>query len=167
MTIFCPTFGSDGEQSVGPAPAYRHETLAPFGMTHAIARSESEPNAGAGVFVNRDFAQRPRRTRSDADAADRFDRGHSSMNATSDGRTCCRTACAGGIREIEAVHRTRDADVGQAALFFELTMSVSALVCGKTPSRAAQEHDRELEAFEAFIVIKVTKDDSGRAYRGR
>src|ERR1700733_12711510 len=68
----------DGQQSVGAGSGdVDDEPLAPFGMPHAIARGEAEAHARAGVFVNRNFPPTAAaRTRPDADAADRFDRGH-------------------------------------------------------------------------------------------
>src|ERR1700724_399237 len=54
-----------------------HGTLAPLRVTDLFAGVEIHPDTRPGVLVDRDFAPAPAAgTRPDADAADRFDRGH-------------------------------------------------------------------------------------------
>ena len=61
MSIFWPTFGkSIVTRPSPPAPTmFLDRTFAPLGMTHVVADRESHLDAGAGRFVNRDFAPAP------------------------------------------------------------------------------------------------------------
>ena len=67
------------------------------------------------------------------------------------------------IREVEAIHRPRHADVGEAALFFELRLvGQRARMREDAFFETGQEHDRELEALgERASSSSVTNDDFG------
>src|SRR3984885_8750994 len=140
----------DRQQSVAAgADRVDHGPLAPFRMADLVAGVEVHAHARARVLVDRDLAPAAAaRTRTDADPADRLDRRHLFDEARLRVRErVAEQRAARGEAQVQAVHRARDADVRQPALFLELGhVGERPRVREHAFFQAGEEDDRELEA---------------------